>query len=72
MQQYRTRQVSAPGRGRYTAPQPYAYGNTARKLQEAPPVKAEIIQYRKKSVKKRSRTGLQPQAWAQDLYASWQ
>ena len=48
MQQYRTRQVSAPGRGRYTAPQPYAYGNTARKLQEAPPVKAEIIQYRKK------------------------
>ena len=49
MQQYRIRQTSAFSRGRYTSPQPYSYGNTAKKLQEAPPpARAEIIQYRKK------------------------
>ena len=48
MQQYRIRQTSASSRSRHPAPQLCTYGNTARKLQEAPPVKAEIIQYRKK------------------------
>ena len=48
MQQYRIRQTSASYRGRHPAPQSYTYGNTARKLQEAPPVKAEIIQFRRK------------------------
>ena len=48
MQQYRTRHTYTSGRGKYTTSQPYTYGNTARKLQEAPPVKAEIIQYRRK------------------------